>query len=347
MDGWHNRLTLRWDELRERWGLRDLLSPLLVLLFLLLLLQLVLGWYWSREPRMFSVAAPAAGSGRPGEVLLDVQARLVRALTEKPGGYLNNDLLPPGSLVDDIPAWERGVLAQVRDLSIALRAPAWRNALAPALSPDLVEAAAAFNVDPGAWGMPSAESEFQRGRAALARHSARLAGADGESLALREAQFQHWLVLVQDRLDNLSARLNAAQAASLRGGAPVAPGTEGVPATSWSQVDDVFFESRGNAWALLHLLKAAEIDFGGLLAARHADLNLRAAIHELEATQQPLWSPVVLNGSGFGLFANHSLVLANYLHRARAEIGEVQDQLLAPTLAPAPADAAFPLISTP
>lgn len=345
MDGWHNRLALRWDELRERWDWRDLLSPLLVLFFLLLLLLSGLGWYWSREPRMFAVAAPAAGGGRPGEVLLAVQARLVGALTEKPGGYLNNDLLPPGSLVDDIPAWERGVLSQVRDLSTALRAPLGRDTAAPALSADLAEAAAAFSVDPGAWGMPSAESEFRRGRDALARQSARLAAADGAPLAMRETQFQRWLVLVQDRLDDLSARLNAAQAASLRGGVPVAPGTEGVPATSWSQVDDVFFEARGSAWALLHLLKAAEIDFGGLLAARHADLNLRAAIHELEATQQPLLSPVVLNGSGFGLFANHSLVLANYLHRTRAEIGEVQDQLLAP--APAPADVVSPLFPAP
>ncbi|HET8731852.1 MAG TPA: DUF2333 family protein, partial [Moraxellaceae bacterium] len=69
----------------------------------------------------------------------------------------------------------------------------------------------------------------------------------------------------------------------------------------------------------------------------HADLNLRAAIHELEATQQPLWSPVVLNGSGFGIFGNHSLVMANYLSRSGAELREVQEQLLAPApVSPAP-----------
>lgn len=347
MDGWHNRLTLRWDELRERWGLRDLLSPLLVLLFLLLLAQLALGWYWSREPRMFAVAAPAAGNGRPGEVLLVVQARLADTLTGKPGGFLDNDMLPPGSMMDDMPAWERGVLGEVRDVSLAFRAPAWSEAQSAPQASELAEADAAFGIDPGAWGMPSAESEFRRGSAALARYSTRLAAGAGGAPAMRDVQFERWLDLVRARLDILATRLNAAQAASLRAGAPVVPGTESVPATSWSVVDDVFFEARGSAWALLHLLKAAEIDFGGQLAARHADLNLRAAIHELEATQQPLWSPVVLNGSGFGLFANHSLVLANYLHRARAEIGEVQGQLLAPPLAPVPADAAFPPDSAP
>ena len=34
-------------------------------------------------------------------------------------------------------------------------------------------------------------------------------------------------------------------------------------------------------------------------------------------TQRRLWSPVVLNGSGFGLFANHSLVMALHMTRAR------------------------------
>jgi hypothetical protein len=93
---------------------------------------------------------------------------------------------------------------------------------------------------------------------------------------------------------------------------------------SWWRVDNVFYESRGSAWALLHLLKAVEVDFGPQLAQRQALLSLRAAIHELEATQQVLWSPVILNGSGFGIFANHSLVMANYLNRARTDLADVR-----------------------
>jgi len=95
--------------------------------------------------------------------------------------------------------------------------------------------------------------------------------------------------------------------------------------TSWSQIDNVFYESRGSAWALIHLLKAVEIDFGPELKQHNAQLSLRAAIHELEATQQTVWSPVILNGSGFGLFANHSLVMANYLSRAQADLKDVRE----------------------
>lgn len=327
MDGWQNRLTLRWDEFHERWGGRDLVPPVLVLVLLLLLVWLALGWYWSREPRLFAVPAPASTDAPAGVALLAVSERLAETLVDKPGGFTDNDVMPPGSMLDNMPAWERGVLLQLRDLAAVLTTPGQSGQPALAASPDLADAVAALAVDPGAWSLPSAEGEFRRGQAALHRHASLLASPGGGDLAMREIQFDRWLLTAQDRLDALAARLNAAQSASLRG-VPVAPGTEEVPSTPWNRVDDVFFEARGASWALLHLLKAAEIDFGGLLAARHANLNLRAAIHELEAAQQPLWSPVVLNGAGFGVFANHSLIMANYLGRASAQLGEVESQLV-------------------
>jgi hypothetical protein len=319
MDGWQNRLASRWDDVRERWGLRDLLSPLLLLLFFFCLALVALGWYWSREPARF-VLPPAGGA--PGAALVATQLRIVDVLRDKPGGFLGNDVLPPGSMVDDQPAWERGVLLQLRDLAAVLATPLQVEA-----APELGEAAAALAVDPGAWGLLSVEGELGRARAALERHGQRLREAGGPALAPREARLRRWLEVMQVRLDDLAVRLNAARSARLAARGQVAPGTEAVPTSTWSQVDDIFFEARGAAWAQLHLLKAAEADFAPLLAARRADLGLRAAIHELEATQQPLWSPVVLNGAGFGLFANHSLVLANYLHRARAELAEVQSLL--------------------
>ena len=45
------------------------------------------------------------------------------------------------------------------------------------------------------------------------------------------------------------------------------------------------------------------------------------------ATQETIWSPVILNGSGFGLFANHSLVMANYLARANAAVINLRELL--------------------
>ena len=87
--------------------------------------------------------------------------------------------------------------------------------------------------------------------------------------------------------------------------------------TPWMELDDVFYEARGATWALLHILKAAEQDFGPILRKKNALVSLRQIIRELEETQGPTFSPVILNGSGFGLFANYSLTMANLPTRFR------------------------------
>ena len=97
--------------------------------------------------------------------------------------------------------------------------------------------------------------------------------------------------------------------------------------TPWLEIDDVFYEARGAAWGLIHLLKAIEIDFEPVLRDKNALVSLRQIIRELEATQESIWSPVILNGSGFGIFANHSLVMASYISRANAAVIDLRNLL--------------------
>ena len=97
--------------------------------------------------------------------------------------------------------------------------------------------------------------------------------------------------------------------------------------TPWLLIDDIFYESRGGAWALIHFLRAVEHDFADVLANKNAQVSLRQIIRELEQTQQPIFSPMVLNGSGFGLLANHSLVMASYISRANAAIIDLRELL--------------------
>ncbi|MGW8311525.1 MAG: DUF2333 family protein [Thiogranum sp.] len=47
----------------------------------------------------------------------------------------------------------------------------------------------------------------------------------------------------------------------------------------------------------------------------------------MDESQQPTLSPVILNGSGFGLFANYSLTMANYIARANAAVIDLRDLL--------------------
>lgn len=57
-----------------------------------------------------------------------------------------------------------------------------------------------------------------------------------------------------------------------------------------------------------------------MLKKKNARLSLLQIIRELEATQASIWSPIILNGSGFGMTANHSLVMASYISRANTAI---------------------------
>ena len=63
-------------------------------------------------------------------------------------------------------------------------------------------------------------------------------------------------------------------------------------------------EARGATWALLHFLKLWKLN--DVLEDKNALVSLQQIIRELEATQQSVFSPMILNGSGFGMLANHS-----------------------------------------
>jgi hypothetical protein len=89
----------------------------------------------------------------------------------------------------------------------------------------------------------------------------------------------------------------------------------------------VFYEARGASWALIQLMRAIEVDFKSVLEKKNALVSLRQIIRELESTQETLWSPMIMNGSGFGLVANHSLVMASYIARANAAIIDLRELL--------------------
>ncbi len=306
---------------------------------------LLLSFYWSREPAELDVVenakALAAVDGRPVVTGYTTTATLITVadtLLEKPGGYLSNDLLPPGSWLDNMPNWEFGVLVQVRDLARSLRNDMSRSQSQSVEDPDLAAAEPQFNFDNASWAFPATESEYRQGIESLQRYLHRLNDdnqADAQFYA-RADNLAAWLAVVEKRLGSLSQRLSASVGqvrfnTDLAGDADARQSTsrpqELVVKTPWTQVDDVFYEARGSTWALIHFLRAIEVDFAGVLEKKNARVSLRQIIRELEATQQPIWSPVILNGSGFGLVANHSLVMASYISRANAAVIDLRNLL--------------------
>ena len=93
------------------------------------------------------------------------------------------------------------------------------------------------------------------------------------------------------------------------------------------QVDDIFYEARGATWALTHFLQAVEIYFKDVLEDKNATASLRQIIREMEASQRALFFPIILNGSGFSVFADHSPTMANYISRANAAIIDLRNLL--------------------
>jgi hypothetical protein len=298
-----------------------------------LLLLVLLGEYWSQTPAMFEPVSP--NPSQPvvvGYVTTATLAKMVNTLLDKPGGYLSNDMLPPGAWLDNMPNWEFGVLVQVRDLARVLRKDISRSQSQSEEDEDLVIAEPQFNFDNASWWLPASETEYRTGLKALRQYIKRLQGEQKPPAQFyaRADNLRNWLGDAQTRLGSLSQRLAASvnrpafvpmdiQTPMLYGAAEMQ--------TPWLQLDDVFYEARGSAWALSILLKAALVDFDDVLRKKNAVVSMQQIIRELEAAQQPLWSPMVLNGSGMGVLANHSLVMASYIARANAAIIDLRELL--------------------
>ena len=330
--------TLRGGEDTGTAGLAARIGGALVSVYLLLVT--FLWWWWDSEPDTFDVAREAqaltatdggAGSTVTGSHTTAAMIRLGQTLLDKRGGYLSNDLFPPGVWMDNVPNWEFGVVVQMRDMSRVLRADLSRSQSQSTEDPDLSLAEAKFFFDNSSWILPRTEREYRDGTEYLEGYLARLAdpGQPDAQFYARADNLRAWLAAVETRLGSLSQRLSASVGkrqldTALSGDPSASQATTGLGdselKTSWFEIDDVFYEARGQAWALLHLLRAVERDFGRVLDDKNARVSLQQIVRELEGTQETIWSPMILNGTGFGFVANHSLVMASYISRANAAI---------------------------
>ena len=326
--------------LQSKGGRRAVIAAIAIYLTL----TLGLGFYWSMTPDSFDVVENRAkyltssDQSVTGAATTAALLEVTRLLLEKDGGYISNDITPPGTFLDNMPNWEYGVLIQSRDLTRALREVLSRSQSQSKEDVDLTLAEPRINFQNSSWALPATESEYRDARRYLQAYLDRLpqSGEDSAQFYARADNLSFWLAMVEKRLGSLSQRLSASVGqrrinTDLAGDAAATQSTrenqELVVKTPWNEIDDVYYESRGAAFALIHFLKAAEVDFADVLEKKNATVSLRQIIRELEATQQTVWSPVILNGSGFGIWANHSLVMASYLSRANAALIDLRELL--------------------
>ncbi|MDH3638259.1 MAG: DUF2333 family protein, partial [Gammaproteobacteria bacterium] len=279
----------------------------------LVIIIAILGWYWNEEPATFDVQQIArdrlGDKSKPlitGYTFTSTLMKIAEELLEKRGGYLSNDVMPPGVWMDNIPNWEFGALVILRDGSAALRNHISRSQSQSIEDPDLARAEPQFNFQNDSWILPATESEYADGFDSLGRYLTRLAdqNAANAQFFARADNLRQFLEIVEKRLGSLSQRLSASVGqlrinTDLAGDSAASQATvtadSVVVKTPWLQLDDVFYEARGATWALLHILSAVEHDFAPILRKKNALVSLRQIVRELQETQQSTLSLVILN----------------------------------------------------
>lgn len=311
----------------------------------IILIFCIIGFWWSFEPSTFDVnarAKQAASENKQnvvtGYTTTNALIGVLDVMLHKSGGYITNDIMPPGIAMDNIPSWEFGVLEMSRDLALAMRKDFSRSQSQSIDNPALAKAQPNLNFDSNRWILPSSEGQYLDALEQLYIYRDQLgsATATNNQFYARADNLRDYLKQVEKRLGSLSQKLSAsvgtevintnlAGDSAATGSTPEA--SKVTNQTSWFQLDNNFYEARGASWALLHFLKAVETDFADVLRKKNATVSLQQIIRELESTQESVFSPMILNGDGFGLLANHSLVMANYISRANAALIELSEIL--------------------
>ena len=297
-----------------------------------LLILLVIGALWSVTPAPLTLSESERGLRGPGNGATSTRMliRIGDSLLSKSGGYISNDVTPPAWWLDNIQNWEFGVLLQIRDFTRVLRNEISRSQSQSTEDPALGQAEPFFNVHNDSWLFPAAETEYRKGLEQLQDYLDRLQSQPQQAqFYARADNLVDWLRVVEKRLGSLVQRLGMsvgkqtvadAGAAETSGDAEIA---ESAVRTPWLEIDDVFFEARGSAWALLGLARAAEKDFAAVLNDKNAAVSFRQIIRELESANQGLSTPMILNGGGFSIWPNHSLVMASYLGAANSAVANL------------------------
>lgn len=310
-------------------------SKILVALIFILLVMIILAFVWSSEPDPVDPISirQSYPAGEPpiGYLTVEATAQVAESLLDKSGGFLSNDIMPPSVFMDNMPNFEFGALVQVRDMVTVLRDDISRAQSQSTENVQLRKSLERFNIAHTRWMFPRAEGQYRQGIKHLREYRGELVDSEltNTQFFARADNLRSWLYFVNKRLGSLSQRLSASVGRTrintdLSGDKSAQQSTNTGQLvevkTPWLEIDDIFWEARGSTWAIVQMMKAVEQDFDSVIKDKNAQASFRQIILELEATQDPVWSPMVVNGREFGFVANHSLVMSSYISRANAAI---------------------------
>lgn len=312
--------------------------------------------YWARIPATFDVTEVARtkavdyGHRELNEALPNGYRTvatilfLAEQLLEKPGGYQSNGISPMTRLPDNMRNWEYGAVVQLRVMVQGLRFELSRAGQQSSEHVELREAETRFNFNHDKIVLPSTEKQYKEGIRFLRQYLDGMDAAttEGKYFSSRQDQVIRWLDRQKIMLGDYAARLqNNVGAVTFDTGvltselppdildAEVQSQKKGPSneVTPFFQRDDVFYQVRGGVYVMYHTMLAMRKDCEKLLNDSQSMGIMNRIINELEAACKPMGSPMVLNGSEFGMIQNHSLVLGAHVAKAHLAVQELQKQI--------------------
>ena len=293
-----------------------------LLLPLLLLLYYVLGALWVHriddDPafgRDLQLPPGAAAS-------VAIAAALIEREVERNRWVANDPVFQPGSLLDNMPSFQQGIIYALSRFAVELVDQLARVRGSSEIDRDVDEAAGRLKYPGDVWILewsatpvqPSSESQYRKARQALVRYNERLAAG--------EAVFDRRADNLLATLDRIASDLGSASAAIAE---QIAAGERLLVDFG---ADDLFYANKGRLYAYYLLLRALRRDFAEVVAERNLDAAWGGMLETFEqaAVLEP-W--VVTNGDLDGaLLPNHLAAQGFLLLRARTQLREITNILL-------------------
>lgn len=288
----------------------------LVLLLVLLVIYPLLAWLSSTvddDPGF----APTALRPHMSRAVAGTAALLDREVNGH-GWAPNASSISPMALLDDMPNYQRGIVAALARSTLAIS----EARSGGSIDADLQSAAAllqyppdvgAWNPSVSIWPTATSEAQYRRGIDTLEQYNRRLA----EGQATLDASPQNLARI----LDAIAADL-ASDAARIEdhvrahGGFPFD-----------SQSDDIFYEAKGRMYADYVVLKGLQTDFAGAIARPGVAKSWRTVMASLRAAIA-LRPEVVLNGApDSDLFACTLCGEGLYLAQVRGQLNDLAELL--------------------
>jgi hypothetical protein len=258
--------------------------------------------------------------GRPfvhGEIYASTLAAIMDHELRDGTGWRPNDfvLWGPEVLADNNANRQRGIILAVRE-SLRVLKDHLTKVSSTEYDPNLLLADNAFRNDENRFMLPSAESKFRDGVAALRRyvdglrttppHSKPIEGRNVELIRL----VQSWGDLLGDAHANLFKDRES----------------DGSRVKPW-RTDDYFYHAQGVAHVMHHLALALQAEYRQDLTGRPAVQTLLQDVADSLGQAAAMKPLVVLDGAADGIFANHRRNLDAYLVDARQKLYSIREEL--------------------